>query len=72
MKYILSFCLVNHRGKIAPEIYYLGGMNEDGTIFWGTQKEEAWVMDLDSAEDWRMRLLSRASVLNCVIEPVKD
>lgn len=71
MKYILSFRLANRKDQIAPEIYYLGGMNEDGTIFWDTRKEAAWVMDLDSAEDWRMRLLSRASVLNCVIEPVK-
>lgn len=72
MKYILSFRLANSKGRIYPKIYYLGGMNDDGTIWWDVRKEKAWVMDLESAEDWRMRLLSRASVLNCVIEPVKD
>lgn len=72
MKYILSFRLANRKGQIAPEIYYLKGLDEEGAIRWDTRKEEAWVMDFEKAELWRSMLLSRSSVLNCVIEPVKD
>jgi hypothetical protein len=71
MEYILKFQLVNSKSK-APRTYYLRGLDKEGAIKWDTRKEEAWVMDFEKAELWRSMLLSRSSVLSCVIEPVNN
>lgn len=71
MQYIISCRLAKKHTEICPEIYYFAGFNQDGAFKFDTRKEEAELFESFDTADLRRRILvTRPSVLGCIVEQI--